>query len=513
MHEGIKNARDLVVLFTRDYELSPYTRKEFTSFEADRAQSTEDRRIVILRCEDVPLRGLFAPIVYQDLVGVDDPGERKRRIIAAVEGQSQAPKAPPRPFVGVPPRIANFTGRENELDRLDAILMRETPTAVAQAIGRVAVHGMGGVGKTSLAVEYAYRYRNLYAVVWWCPAETRAVLLASLAALDNEQNVVAVDDVDPEQAAHAALRKLAERRATILLVYDNVSSPDEISDLLPAFGARLLITSRFADWRDWAEEVPLDVLSPAEAVAFLESRAGRQDINGARTLSEALGYLPLALDHAAAICRRTQMPFSEFTAKAANLMSLIPRGSAYPRSVAATFDLAITEAVKQCAAAEFFMACISQCKRQYIPLTLLEGAIENEGERLDAIMALVDVSLIKLSGESTIDVHPVVWTIASLRAEANGSANIAWQAIAKRIGILYPKLQLGNKIFDLNSLPAEFQNIAMSERRDGVFDDMTRYYESRGESLPPKLVAEMEENENTIEQAKKAHQMLTGISC
>src|SRR5271163_2882813 len=61
MHQAIKNSRDLVVLFTRDYETSPYTRKEFTSFEADRLQGGEDRRIVILRVEDVPLRGLLAP--------------------------------------------------------------------------------------------------------------------------------------------------------------------------------------------------------------------------------------------------------------------------------------------------------------------------------------------------------------------------------------------------------------------------------------------------------------------
>ena len=60
MHEAIKRARDLVVLYTGDYEASPYTRREFTSFEADRAQSAEERRVIILRCEDVPLRGLFA---------------------------------------------------------------------------------------------------------------------------------------------------------------------------------------------------------------------------------------------------------------------------------------------------------------------------------------------------------------------------------------------------------------------------------------------------------------------
>ena len=60
MHETIKNARDLIVLFTRDYENSPYTRKEFTSFEANRLQSVEERRMIILRCEDVPPLGLFA---------------------------------------------------------------------------------------------------------------------------------------------------------------------------------------------------------------------------------------------------------------------------------------------------------------------------------------------------------------------------------------------------------------------------------------------------------------------
>src|SRR5215471_7150757 len=68
MHEGIKKCRDLVVLFTRDYEQSPYTRMEFTAFEANAAQSAEKRRMVILRCEDAPLLGLFAPHVYQDLL-------------------------------------------------------------------------------------------------------------------------------------------------------------------------------------------------------------------------------------------------------------------------------------------------------------------------------------------------------------------------------------------------------------------------------------------------------------
>src|SRR5262245_42643167 len=213
MHEGIKNSRDLIILYTQDYESSPYTRKEFTSFEAERLRAGEERHIIVLRCDDAPLRGLLADNIYQDLARIEDPEERKRRIIAAAERQSQAAPPPPRPFIGVPPRIASFTGRADELDRLDAILMQDKPAAVTQAVGRAAVQGMGGVGKTSLAIEYAHRYRNLYAGVCWCPAETRADLLSALAGLSVTLGAGRADEADLEKSAKAALGRLAEQRA------------------------------------------------------------------------------------------------------------------------------------------------------------------------------------------------------------------------------------------------------------------------------------------------------------
>ena len=263
--------------------------------------------------------GAFWPtVVYQDLVGVADPEERRRRILAAAERRSSAERPQRRrgrTFVGVPPRIAGFTGRADELDRLDAILTQDRPAAVTQ-VGRAAVQGMGGVGKTALAVEYANRFRNLYDGVWWCPAETRAGLMTSLAALATELDAASPEEADIEKAARAALRRLAEQGDIWLLVYDNVASPEEIADLLPAAGARVLITSRFSDWSGWADEVSLDVLPIDEAVAFLMDRAGRSDEAGARTLAEALGRLPLALDHAAATCKRTGMSFADYAAKA-----------------------------------------------------------------------------------------------------------------------------------------------------------------------------------------------------
>lgn len=354
-----------------------------------------------------------------------------------------------RPFAGVPARIPSFTGREAELDQLDTVLLGDRPAAVTQVaglpaaqIGRAAVQGLGGVGKTSLAVEYTHRYRDFYAGVWWCAVETRIGLLTSLARLAVELGAATADEADVERAAKAGLRRLAEQHATFLLVYDNVASPDVIADLLPALGARVLVTSRFADWGDWAEEVTLDVLPQAEAVAFLVSRTGRQDEAGATLLADALGRLPLALDHAAAHCRRTQMRFADYAAKAESLIVAAPRGAIYPRSVAATFRLALAEAIEFCPTAEALMAYVAQCEPERIPLALVESAIADETERVAALLALTEVSLVRHDpfedGTPAVSVHRLVQAVARAQAEAKGGATSAAEWVTKRLLEIYP---------------------------------------------------------------------------
>ena len=386
--------------------------------------------------KDVPAVGLLSHNIYSNLLGIADPDERKRRIITTVEGEAPAAK----PFIGVPPRIASFTGRADELERLDAILIRKNRCRDT-AVGRAAVQGMGGVGKTSLAIEYAHRFRGLYPGVCWCPAETRTGLLSASRACSSLGGAAA-EEADVEKAAKAALHRLAEQRATWLLVYDNVPRPEEIADLLPLAGARVLITSRFSDWSELADEVALDVLPLEEAVALLQSRTGRRDAAGAKMLAEALGNLPLALDHAAAYCKRTQMSFADYAEKASSLIDAAPRGAGYPRSVAATFDLAITEAVTQCPAAEALMAYLAQCAPERIPMTLVEGAVEDEAERMQALAALAEVSLLKHDpfedGTPAVTVHRLVQAVARARSEAKGSAQDAVGRLIARLVAIYP---------------------------------------------------------------------------
>jgi hypothetical protein len=429
MHDGVKNARDLVILFSSDYEQSPYTRKEFTSFEAQRLRNPEERHTILIRCEDVSPDGLLADVIYQDLVGVADPAERKRRIVAGAERKAQAAPPPPRPFIGLPPRIPSFTGREAELTLLDTILVHDKPAVVTQSVGRVAVRGLGGVGKTSLAIEYAYRYRNLYAGVCWCPAETRSGLVEALA---NVGDAIAGTSKEPnnEERARAALQRLTERRMPWLLIYDNATSPNEILEFLPSAGARVLITSRFLDWTGFADEVGLDLLPPEEALALLQNRAGLTDRIGGRTLAAALGYLPLALDHAAAYCKRTQVNFADYATRVSTLIANAPRDVTYPRSISATFDLAIDVAEERCSAAEEVMAFLSYCAPTRVPTYLLEQLADSER----AIAVLAELSLIKHDpfedGLPAITVHRLVQAVARHRAEAKGIHKVTIERIS-----------------------------------------------------------------------------------
>jgi hypothetical protein len=456
IHETIKNCRDLVVLFTRDYDATYYTREEFASFWAQRAGNPEEHHIIILRCEDVRPDGLLAHSIYQDIFGITDIDERKRRIIAAIEHQSQAPLPRLPPFEGVPSRIKGFTGRIEELHHLDEVLVKEKPAALTQAdggLGRAAIKGMGGIGKTSLAVEYAHRYKGLYAGVWWCPAERPDDLLFSLASLAEKVGAVSPDAANPDKpmvdalikTAKAALSWIAEQRAPWLLIYDNVTNPAQIKDLLPAGRARLLITSRYPNWTAWATEVAVDTLSMADAVDLLERRTLRKDETGARTLANALGRLPLALDHAAAYCQLTGTSFAEYAATAATLMDEVPDDAAYPRSVAATFKLALNAAAERCPPAEQLIAYLAFGAPERMPMMLVEGALPNDQERRKALAELAAASLVQhdpFDGNMpAVTVHRLVQTIARVRSGSSDLARTAAGRMCRRLFEIYPDME------------------------------------------------------------------------
>lgn len=205
----------------------------------------------------------------------------------------------------VPPlRNLSFTGRDGEL------------AALANTLGSrraVALTGLGGVGKSQLAVQYVHRYAPNYQLVWWVTADRTATLVADLASLAARLGLTQAELGD-EQAAAEAARRALERRGGWLLVFDNAPDPQLVRPWLPqADYGQLLITSRFAAaWGAVAHPTPVRPLEIADAARLLQQRSGQEDPDTARALAEQLEGLPLALDQAGAYMEATGMLLIEY---------------------------------------------------------------------------------------------------------------------------------------------------------------------------------------------------------
>ena len=358
--DALKQARDLLILYSRDYHGSFWTRQEFHNFLAEVATANGTRRIGLLRCDDDNPSGLLSSATYGDLHNVADPAERRRIILGVARGEAPSARPTPRIFGGatMPPENLLFTGRKAEQEALHTALLSDTGRA---ALTQAAVHGLGGVGKTSLARAYVARFGtrvqrrvvdhrhrpagDLDRPAWAGPRAGPGAAGGRQAGGRGGQGARNAGGAAWGGAVPAGLRQRA--------------SPELLDGLVPKRGAAVLATSRAPDWSGTAQEVFVDTLPEDAAVEFLQRRAERQDADGARRLAVALGCLPLALDHAGAYVRRATITFDAYAQRVAErIQAAPPRGVAYPRSVAATFALAIEEAAREAPAAETLLGLL-----------------------------------------------------------------------------------------------------------------------------------------------------------
>jgi tetratricopeptide (TPR) repeat protein len=247
----------------------------------------------------------------------------------------------PRVWGDVPPRNPNFTGREEILAKLHGALMISREAAVLPQ----ALHGMGGVGKSQLAIEYVHRHSVDYDLVWWISAEQNTQVLSSLIRLAQQLGL----DVSPEAnsavpAVQDALNTGRIEYERWLLVFDNAESLTEVLPYFPTGGAgKVLVTSRNPEWAGVARTLEVDVFTRDESKAFLKNRTPELSDPDADRLADALGDLPLAVEQAAAWHATTGMPVDQYlellNQKRIELLDEV--SPVYQRSVAAAWNVSL----------------------------------------------------------------------------------------------------------------------------------------------------------------------------
>ncbi|GAA2616719.1 hypothetical protein Adu01nite_30540 [Paractinoplanes durhamensis] len=266
------------------------------------------------------------PKLYRTLLSVDlfglPPEEARRRLITAVAGKGRPAGQPAFPGTGnpeasgprlpgslppvwnVPARNPAFTGRDRMI-----VTLREDLQSEGRVLVR-ALSGLGGVGKTQLAIEYAHRFAGEYDLVWWVASEQPELIGEQIAALAVPAGLIgAVTDVTTGVAiALNALRS----RPRVLLVFDNAEAREDIQQWLPGGGAHVLVTSRNPIWSGVATSVGVDVFARAESVALIGTLLPQLTAQDAARLAEALGDLPLAIGQAGDMLAETGLPVEDY---------------------------------------------------------------------------------------------------------------------------------------------------------------------------------------------------------
>ena len=462
MQQAASEAERTIAVLSPDYLGAQFTQPEWAAaFAQD--PTGEKGTLLPVRVRQCDLKGLLPQIIYIELVGLGEAAATEALLTGVQRGRAKPATAPSFPgaaprsmpqrprFPGTLPPIwnvphlqnHNFTGREGLLGELRTALTPGQPAALTQAIS-----GLGGVGKTQLATEYAYRHMADYSLVWWVGAEEPAKLASDYAQLAGQLELPEKEATDQRVVVDAVRSWLGQNRGW-LLIFDNAPGPEEVRPYLPrGGGGHVLVTSRNPNWGSLASSLSVKTLEPGDSVKFLLKRTGRQDQEAdeaTAALAEALGHLPLALEQAGAYIEQAGTSLSKYLELFGDHQrELLGRGNppaGYEATVATTWEISFQQVSNISPGAADLLNLCAFLAPDEIPKKLLREGSRHLPQSLaatlkdtlafnDAVAALRRYSLIEV-GQEALSVHRLVQAVARNRLAED--ARRTWAAAAVRL--------------------------------------------------------------------------------
>src|SRR2546423_1105749 len=424
MDNATQEAERTITVLSPEYLNGSYTKAEWAA--AFRRDPTGEQGILlpihVRECKH-QLTGLLGSIAYIDLVGLDDMLVACDVLLTGIRRERAKPVAPPRFPAGIQPSLPEqprfpgafprawmvpyqgnpfFTGREEVLKNLYDALRVGKMVAVVQPR---ALSGLGGIGKTQTAVEYAYRYYSDYPeAILWARADSREGLVADFVAIARELNLLEEEVQDQNRVVDAVKRWLKDH-TNWLLIFDNVEDLTVIKSVLPsAYRGHILVTTRIQATGEVARGVEIEKMEPEEGALFLLRRASilapdallttasEADRTKAHKISQVMGGLPLALDQAGAYVEETGCSLSDyldfFEQRRENLLRRRgPPSSDHPESVATTWSLSFEKVERANPAASELLRFCAFLHPDAIPEEVITEGAPALGPTLEPIAA------------------------------------------------------------------------------------------------------------------------------